>query len=318
MRNLKFIQSLVAGGNFGSVIFHDEFKESDHPRADNGEFGSGSVSAKQKSSAKFEAVLANKSVSDKHNFLAAKADGISIPPAWTDVIYHGKEGKNGIIAQGKDGKGRSQRLEDPAFRDEKIAEKQKRIANNLSPKMPAITEKLREDAIKGNEAAKVLYLITQTGFRIGGKGDGKAAVDAFGASTLTGDHVKVNGNITIFSFPGKKGVAQNHTINDPVIARIFKNAKRGENVFSVNDAKVREEWKKLGGEKVHDIRSYVATQTAKESISSLNFPKSGSVKDLNNLKSEVAKIVARKLGNNPAEALKTYINPDVFRELKWA
>ena len=41
MRNLKFIQSLVAGGNFGSIVFHDEFKESEHPRAANGEFGSG-------------------------------------------------------------------------------------------------------------------------------------------------------------------------------------------------------------------------------------------------------------------------------------
>ena len=96
---------------------------------------------------------------------------------------------------------------------------------------------------------------------------------------------------------------------------MFKNAKKRENVFSVNDAKVRAEWKKNGGGKVHDIRSYVATPTAKEAIKQLNLPKAESEKELRCSMMEVAQIVARKLGNEPAKSLKTYINHDVFKQL---
>ena len=246
------------------------------------------------------------------NFKAAKQDGVSIPPAWTNVSYNGKTGKDGIVARGTDAKGRKQVIEDPEYRLAKIAEKQARIEKNLSSKMPEIQQQLKSMATEGNENAKVLYLITQTGFRVGGEGDGAARVKAYGASTLMGEHVKVEGNKTTFDFIGKEGVRQFHEVNDPIIASMCKNAKPGEKLFNTNDAKIRKEWKKLGGEKVHDIRSYVATQDARKEISKLIPPVPKDEKEMSKIKMQVATVVAKKLGNKPIESLRTYINPNVF------
>jgi len=298
------------------------FKEEDHPRAENGQFGSGgsavpAAKEKQKKEViskedKFAALMKRKTEQDQQQFTAAHKDGFAIPPAWTNVQYFGKSGQNGIIAQGTDAKGRKQRLEDPKYRAAKIAEKQERIANNLSPRMPKITDELRKSANSGNQEAEVLYLITQTGFRIGGIGDGKAKEQAFGATTLTGDHVRVDGSKVMFNFPGKHGVQQIHEVDDPIIAKMMKGVKPGEKIFKTTDAKVRQAWKKYGGEKVHDIRSYVATQTAKKAIESIIPPKPHNEKEMRKLQMEVATIAAKKLGNRPEESLATYINPHVF------
>ncbi len=207
------------------------FREEDHPRAEDGKFGSGGAGAsttesktpdkKPSKEESFAKSISGKSESDQSHFKAAKQDGVSIPPAWTNVSYFGKAGENGIMAKGTDAKGRSQRLEPDGYREKKIAEKQARIEKNLSTKMPEIQDKLKNLAAEGNENAKVLYLITKTGFRIGGEGDGAARVKAYGASTLMGEHVKVEGDKTTFDFIGKEGVRQLHVVDDPVIASCY-------------------------------------------------------------------------------------------------
>jgi DNA topoisomerase IB len=301
-----------------------DFDEGKIKRSKGGQFsstgggGGGSAEEKQEQppTDKFEASISGKSESDQKALRAAKADGVAIPPAWTNVSYYGKDGENGIIAQGTDAKGRRQRQEVPEFRERMIREKHERIAEKLSPRMGEITDALREQAVGGDEEAKVLYLITQTGFRIGGAGDGKAKEQAFGASTLRSEHVKVDGDTVHFDFPGKKGVRQQHTITDPVIADMMRGVKPGEPVFKTRDAKVRDKWKSHGGEKVHDIRSHVATETARAAVSRLVPPKPKNKKELDGLKKMVAEEAARRLGNRPSESLKTYINHDVFEVAK--
>jgi DNA topoisomerase IB len=314
----------------GTSEFADsDFDEGNVKRDEGGKFsstgnGGGGSAEKAKPSAekaaqaeaRFEQSIASKSQADQSAFRAARADGVAIPPAWNNVSYYGKDGENGIIAQGTDAKGRRQRQEVPEFRERMIAEKHDRIAKNLSPRMPEITDQLRKDAAAGDEESKVLYLITQTGFRIGGEGDGKAKEQAFGASTLRGEHVRVEGDTVHFDFPGKKGVRQQHSVTDPVIADMMRGAVPGEPVFKTRDAKVRDTWKKHGGEKVHDIRSHVATETARAALARLVPPKPKNKKEFDSLKKMVAEEAARKLGNRPAESLKTYINHSVFEVAK--
>jgi DNA topoisomerase-1 len=308
------------------IYFHDtpEFKESEHPRASNGEFGVGGGSSgskivgakEQKAKETFEKNIAGKSETDRKAFISAKSDGVSIPPAWSNVTYHGKNNDKGIIASGTDAKGRRQRLEDSAYREGKIAEKQQRITSNLMPKMGAIVGILKKQAEQNVESAKCLYLITQTGFRVGSTTDTGARQQAYGASTLLGKHVKVDGDTVHFDFIGKEGVRQEHSYVDPVIAKMVSGKKPEERIFNVSDNKLRDEWKKLGGEKVHDIRSVVATQTASSEIKKLVPPIPSTEKELNMIKLKVATAVARKLGNKPAESLRTYINPIVFAGLQ--
>ena len=267
--------------------------------------------------AKFEELLKSKTPQDADAFRRAKADGIAIPPAWTEVSYYGKD--KDVLAEGRDTKGRKQRAENPEYRKRVSDENNARISRDLWPRIGKLREQLRTDAESGDEEAKVLYLISQTGFRIGGAGDGKAKVKAYGASTLTGDHVKVEGDSVTFDFTGKKGVPQRHTVADPVIAKIVReaNPKPGEPLFKTRDIKVREAWqKRYGGYKVHDIRHIVARESAEQELKMLIPPPPHTKKDQTRIIKEVAMIAAHKLGNNPSEALATYIDPHVFDQAR--
>jgi DNA topoisomerase-1 len=265
----------------------------------------------------FEKLIAAKSDEDKAAFRKSKADGVSIPIAWTEVAYYGKDAD--IIAEGRDSKGRKQRAERPDYRQGLSDQNNARIAKELTPKMDAIRKQLREDAIDGNEESKVLYLIAMTGFRIGGKGDGKAETEAFGASTLRGEHVKVKGDTVTFDFPGKKGVQQQHSLKDSVVAGWFGGVKPEENLFKTRDVKVREAWQeKYGGVKVHDIRHAVASELAKANLAKLIPPKPKNKKESDALKTKVGTIVGEKLGNNPSQAIGTYIDPSLWKVLQVA
>lgn len=259
--------------------------------------------------------MKTKSPEDRKAFEAAKADGIAIPPAWTEVTYYGAD--KDIRAEGRDDKGRKQRAENPAYRQRISDENNARISKELRPRMEQLREQLRQDAEGGNEEAKVLYLITQSGFRIGGAGDGKAKTKAFGASTLQGEHVQVDGDTVTFDFPGKKGVRQQHTITDSVIADMVRDAKPGEKIFDTRDAKVREAWQKqYGGTKVHDIRHVVATELAESELKQRVPPMPKSPKERQKLIKEIATVAGGKLGNNPSQALGTYIDPGLWKSLE--
>jgi DNA topoisomerase-1 len=264
---------------------------------------------------RFELNMAKKSPADASAFRAARADGVAIPPAWTGVIYYGKEPADGKIAVGYDAVGRKQVVESQAYRDRQIALKHERIRANLAPIFPRAVAVLRQAARNGDEASQVLYLITQTGFRIGGRGDGRSRHAAYGASTLLGEHASVKGNTVTFDFPGKHGVTQQHQITDPVIAAMFRETPPGRRVFTVSDAKIRAAWKAVGGEKVHDIRSLLATQIAEREVAARVPPVPATARARMALKKEVATIVAKTLGNNPSESLKTYIDHTVFERV---
>lgn len=262
-----------------------------------------------------------KSESDREAFKKAADDGIAIPPAWSDVEYYGLEGQDGVRAKGRDAQGRIQRLEVPEFREAKIAEKHKRIKENLTPKMKKITSTLRKQAKEGDEDSRVLYLVTKTAFRIGDKPGiskvGGKTTPTYGASSLLVDHVSVEGDSTTFDFIGKGGVRQHHVIKDPVIADFVKEKieekKPGERLFETNAKNIRAKWKSLGGELVHDIRSHLATEAAKKVIESE--PKPTTERELKSLIRKASVAASEKLGNKPAESLKTYIDQTIFEGL---
>lgn len=262
----------------------------------------------------FDSIMESKSEADRQAFIQAKNNGISIPPAWTHVkFFH--EPINGVIAQGLDAKGRRQRLEDPEYRTQKIQEKHSRLQETLEPKFDSITRKLRKTADQSIEA-QVLYLITQTGFRIGGEGDGKTEHKAYGASNLLGKHVTVDGDKVTFDFIGKEGVRQVHVVKDPVIAKFVANKQEDERLFDTNEEKIRKAWKALGGEKVHDIRSILATRLAKKQLAKLLPPEPKTKRELQIIQKKVSEVASKKLGNRPSEALNTYIDTNIFPKVE--
>lgn len=266
---------------------------------------------KAKAEKDFQEAIKDKSESDRKAFIAAKRNGIAIPPAWNGVIYNEKP-VEGVIASGTDAKGRKQRLEDPAWREGKIKEKHERIQKDLEPIFDDTVKKLRLQAKEGNVEAQVLYLITQTAFRIGGEGDGKAKEKAYGASTLLGKHVSVNGDTVTFDFIGKEGVRQVHTVKDSVVANFVSGKGDDERLFATNENKLRKAWKSHGGNKVHDIRSLLATRLAKSKLKELIPPPPKTEKEIRDVLVTVSTTASKKLGNQPSEALNTYIDKTIF------
>lgn len=245
-------------------------------------------------------------------FLTAKARGYKVPPAWENVWVN-PDPNAALQVKGTDSKGRSQSIYSAKHHDLASMKKFNRLKQFGEARkqfMPKI-----EDDLETRDEAKVLYLIDKTGFRVGSDTETGAKVKAYGASTLTSDHVSVNGSKVTFEFIGKKGVKQSQTIDDPKIAAMVK-GKKGR-LFNTSDSKVRDYLKTVSGKKdfkVKDFRTYVATATALEASDRLPPPsdKPMTAKEKTSKIMEVAKEVSRKLGNTPVMARDSYIDPMVF------
>lgn len=237
-------------------------------------------------------------------------------PGHTDVyLSHDPEADAPVV--GTDSKGRQQAPRSEAATKRAKAEKFLRN-EEFHAALPAIRERLEADlGGKNAEEAAVLSLIDKTGFRIGGDDETGADVKAYGASTLNSSHVKVDGDKIEFNFTGKKGVQQSHVLHDPKLAAMLApRVANGGNLFDTNDSKTGKYLKNISGNdsfKNKDFRTNVARETATKAVQSMPVP--ATMAELKKARMDVATIVARKLGNNPSESLKSYIPPKVFA--KW-
>ena len=237
-----------------------------------------------------------------------KSMGYRIAPGYHHIQINRDPSKPHIIATFQDSKGRPQRIEAKGYRstqDEKKFARGELFVNKHEEMM----RKIVADT-KHSDEARALYLIAKTGFRAGGEGDGKADKKAYGAANMLSSHVKVSGITSTFNFTGKKGVEQNHVVHDSLIASFFT-GKSGR-VFNTTDAKILKYVKQFHPEfKTKDFRTHVATSTALEHVNKITPPKNK--KEYNAKVMEVATIVSQKLGNTPAMAKNSYIDPAVFK-----
>jgi hypothetical protein len=181
----------------------------------------------------------------------------------------------------------------------------------------SILERVHADAKNGKEEAAIIRLISRTGFRIGGEGTSKGE-PTYGAASLRPEHVEIDGDNVTFNFRGKSGVQQVHTFTDPELARDLEARKASGNptLFTKADRAVRRYHDSIIGDKdykVHDYRTWVATNAAKRIVDGLGQPESPEeLKEFINMAADEA---ARKIGDDRATALKSYIDPEVFA--KW-
>lgn len=266
---------------------------------------------------KFAEAQAKRTLADQAAFQKAREKGIAVPPAWTEVTVYDEMQSNGWLATGKDEAGQWQHTIPKDYYHQTVVNKMNRISSYLkdSKQVQKYVNELKKQIDKSEEA-KVLYLVSQTAFRVGGESIRETKVKAYGASTLLGTHVRVEGNSVYFQFPGKKGVQQDHVINDKLIADMLRDkAGKEEPLFNTDDTKVLKSWRKLTGKndaKTHDWRSYWATNIAQQELS--KFQKPQDEVELKKIIKAASVAAAKKLGNNPAQCLESYINPDIFKE----
>ena len=178
-----------------------------------------------------------------------------------------------------------------------------------------LVKRIDADANAGKEAAIVMRLISRTGFRIGGKGETKGE-PTFGATSLRREHVSVNGDTVTFDFRGKSGVRQYHSIIDHDIARDLQKRMSNDKLFAIGDSAVRRYHDSIRGDtgyKVHDHRTWNATDAAQRVVDSLPNPKTQAEFD-EYMKAAIT-AAATKIGDDYATAKQSYVDPQIFD--KW-
>lgn len=237
-----------------------------------------------------------------------------IPPAWTNVQVNLNPNAN-LYVKGVDAKGRIQSVYSPTHTAKQAAKKFTKV-NELRKKKDQILNELQKDMKKPatREVSIVLALINHTGIRPGSTTNTKAAKQAYGATTLKAEHVKDGG--TRLKFTGKKGVALDIKVTDPTLVKVLaekaKGKARGEKLFDVDDAKLRDytQSKDGGGFNPKDFRTAKGTEAAIAAMAGLKPPKSEA--EYKKLVKKIATEVSKQLGNTPTIALQSYIDPTVF------
>lgn len=244
---------------------------------------------------------------------------LKVPPAWKNVKYN-PDPKGDLLVTGIDAKGRKQYIYSEKYTAQKAEKKFARV-NELMKKYNDIVLRNEKNRVskdkRTRECADCLSLVMNTGLRPGGDKDTKAKVQAYGATTMLGEHVRVSGGKVSLSFTGKKGVPINLPIENQSVAKMLseRKSKAGDKgkLFRIDPDDLLPYTKSLtaGKFKTKDFRTAIANDIARTEIGKIKaVPKNE--KEYKKMVRAVAVSVSSKLGNTPTVALQSYIHPSVF------
>lgn len=282
-----------------------DWEEEKHPRGPGGKFAQGRL---------------NDANPDKEQW-PDHIKALKLPPGWTNVRYS-NDPSSPLQAIGKDSKGRSQYVYSKDFQDSQAAMKFERIAA-MDKEIGNIDQQLAKgresNDQKEKDHADCASLIRTMGVRPGSDDDTKAKVKAYGATTLTGNHVvqTPDGGMHL-QFTGKKGVKLDLPVEDEGVRAMLAQRKQqagdtGKLFPTVTDGSLLDYVHQNldhGGFKTKDFRTYLGTHTAAGLVASMP-PPTNKKEYLSAIKT-IAKQVSQKLGNTPVVALQSYIAPQIF------
>jgi DNA topoisomerase-1 len=249
-----------------------------------------------------------------------------IPPAWKKVwICPFPNGH--VQAVGTDAAGRRQYLYHPQWQQERAEEKFDRVLE-MSSRLPGWRAKVSADlAGKGlgrdRVLALALHLLDQGYFRAGGEQYAEEN-ESYGLATLLCEHVRVRGEAVSFDYPAKSGVQRRLELADPEVARAVKALlRRGNQSERLLVCRAASGWtdlrsddlnarfKELVGAEfsVKDLRTWHGTVLAAAAFVDTDPPVNKTV--IKRVESAVMKEVAEELGNTPAVARGSYVDPRV-------
>src|SRR4051794_35746865 len=257
-----------------------------------------------------------------------RVKGLVIPPAWRDVwICPWPNGH--LQAVGTDDAGRRQYLYHPDWRAERDAGKHARVLD-LGRVLSRARDRVLADLgcagmSKDRACAAAVRLLDLGYFRIGN--DVYADQNgSFGLTTLQRRHVRKEGDTMVFCFVGKSGIEHCVTIEDPATVAALEVMRRrrapaeerllvwkeGGRWHDLDAGHVNDYLRDATGMEAtaKDFRTWHATVIAAAALASSDEP--GETK-ASRKRAEVAamKEVAEFLGNTPALARSSYVDPRV-------
>lgn len=256
----------------------------------------------------------------------ARIKALVIPPAWKRV-WISPHPNGHIQAVGTDAAGRRQYLYHPRWQQERAEEKFDRVLE-MSARLPdwraRVGADLRGKGLhRGRVLALALHLLDQGYFRAGGEQYAEEH-ESYGLATLLCEHVKVSGNAVSFDYPAKSGVQRRLELEDPEVARAVKALlRRGNGTERLLVCRAASGWadihaddlnarfKELVGVdySVKDLRTWHGTVLAATAFVDADPPVSKRV--VKRVEAAVMKEVSDELGNTPAVARSSYVDPRV-------
>lgn len=255
-----------------------------------------------------------------------RIEGLAIPPAWEDV-WIALEDNAHIQAVGTDAAGRRQYVYHPrwrARRDDAKFDRAIDLADALPSARARVTRALRDEGpTRGRALAVALRLLDTVAPRIGSERY-FARNGSRGLTTLQRRDADVTGTETTLCFPAKSGHrAQLHT-DDVDLARVVDELRRGRpraallwhrrgrRQAPLTPDDVNSYLRDLTGHPftAKDFRTLRGTIAAAEALARI-----GQVdrKDRKDAVRFAVRATADQLGNTPAVARDSYIDPRVFR-----
>lgn len=249
-----------------------------------------------------------------------------IPPAWKRVwICPHPNGH--IQAVGTDAAGRRQYLYHQKWQQDRNEEKFDR-ALDMSAALPDMRRQIASDLSgRGLTRDRVIALALQLldlGYFRSGSEQYVEENNSFGLATLLCEHVTLQSGAVEFDYPAKSGVRRTLLIEDPEVVRsvraLMRRPHRGERLLVCRNGSgwtdlhaddLNSRFKELVGDEytVKDLRTWHGTVLAAVAFVDADPPENKSV--IKRVESAVMKEVAEELGNTPAVARRSYVDPRV-------
>lgn len=252
---------------------------------------------------------------------------LAIPPAWTSVtIARNPNAK--VLATGIDDAGRKQYIYNPTFRSRQDQAKFSRILQFGSrlARMRAITRSHLERPQLDREKvlACMIRLIDQAYFRVGNERYVEEN-STYGLTTMRMRHVHVEDGQLIFRFVGKSHQEHELEVDDASLARVIEELQElpGSHIFSyiddednhvdVDSQEVNDYIKEVMGDdfSAKDFRTWAGTLIAASCLSETNIPRLKKDREIS-IRIAIER-AAEALGNTPAIAKKSYIDPRMLQ-----
>jgi DNA topoisomerase IB len=253
---------------------------------------------------------------------------LGIPPAWTDV-WICPDPNGHIQAIGTDAAGRRQYLYHERWRARRDAEKFDRMIR-FAAALPAMRERVAADLGRAGlprekALACAVRLLDRSAFRIGSEEYARRN-GSYGLATLRKDHVRIDGRRALFDFAAKSGRRRVEEIDDPetvpVLATMRRRRSGGPELLAYRDGRA---WRDVRASDINDyvravgggdftakdFRTWHATVFAAVSLAAREAEATGRT-SRSRLASAAVRDVAEALGNTPAVARASYIDPRVL------
>ena len=256
----------------------------------------------------------------------ARIKELVIPPAWKKV-WISPHANGHIQAVGTDAAGRRQYLYHQRWQEERAEEKFDRVLG-MSKGLPQwrinVAEDLRRKGLDRDRVLAIaLHLLDRGYFRAGGEQYAEEN-ESYGIATLLCEHVSVRKNAVSFDYPAKSGVRRILEIEDPKVVRSIRSLLRREHDSNrllvcrtmsgwadLHAEDLNARFKEMVGSdySVKDLRTWHGTVLAAEAFVDADPPVSKKV--VKRVESHVFKEVSEGLGNTPAVARASYVDPRV-------